>query len=64
MRVSEVLGLTWRHLDFERGLFLVRQRYHRGDLDVTKTEDSSRDRPIGHLAEELARMYPGEGTGR
>lgn len=50
----------WRHIDFERGVVCVRQRYYRGDLDVAKTERASRDVPLGTLADELRKRYPGE----
>jgi integrase len=36
LRVSEILGLQEKHLDFERGLILVRQRFYRGDIDEPK----------------------------
>ena len=36
LRISEALGLTWRHIDFARSLILVRQRFYRGDLGETK----------------------------
>ena len=61
LRISEVLGLTWRHIDFARGLILVRQRFYRGDLGETKTPRSRRDVPMGDLDVRLAEMYPGAG---
>lgn len=61
LRVSEALGLQWKHIDFVRGLILVRQRFYRGDLDMTKTRRSRRDVPMGDLAPELAHRYPGAG---
>ena len=36
LRISEILGLQERHLDFERGAIVVRQRFYRGDLDIAK----------------------------
>jgi integrase len=59
LRISEVLGLCWRHVDFGRGLLLIRQRYYRGDVDVPKSEKSVRDIPFGDLAELLRALYPG-----
>lgn len=53
LRISEILGLKWKHLDLDRGVVRVRQRYYRGDLDVTKTDGSSRDVPLGDLVGEL-----------
>lgn len=62
LRISEALGLEWRHVDFARGVVMVRQRYYRGDLDVTKSERSMRDVPLGHLAAQLRRLWPGESS--
>jgi integrase len=65
LRISEVMGLCWKHVDFERGMFLVRQRYWRGDVDRTKTLGSDRDVPFGHLRTLLTQLYPGpEGAER
>jgi integrase len=61
LRISEILGLTWRHIDFVRGLILVRQRFYRGDIGECKTERSVRDVPMGDLAITLAALYPGSG---
>jgi integrase len=58
LRISEILGLRWKHIDFNAGIVRVRQRYYRGDLDQTKTEGSERDVPLGGLAEELRRLRP------
>jgi integrase len=63
MRISEVMGLCWKHVDFGRGMLLVRQRYYRGDLDVTKNEKSIRDIPFGDLAGLLRALYPGPHAG-
>jgi integrase len=60
LRVSEMLGLQEKHLDLERGLILVRQRYWRGDLDVTKGEKSNRDVPMGYLADQLKKICTGD----
>lgn len=59
LRISEVLGLCWKHIDFDRNMLLIRQRYYRGDLDRTKTEKSDRDIPFGYLGELLRKLYPG-----
>ena len=61
LRISEVLGLSWQHIDFERGLILVRQRFYRGDLDQCKTRRAVRDVPMGDLATSLAALHPGPG---
>lgn len=60
LRISEVLGLQWRHVDLDRGIFHIEQRYYRGNVDETKTERSRRRVPIGdHIAAELRQMTPG-----
>ncbi len=61
LRISEVLGLQWKHVDWERGLLLVRQRYYRGDLDEPKTRKAKRDVPLGYLVERLRKIWPGHG---
>jgi integrase len=55
-RISEVLGLQWKHVDFTRGVLMIRQRFYRGDLDVAKSQKSIRDLPLGYLAEDLKLM--------
>jgi integrase len=59
LRISEVLGLQWKHIDFNAGASLVRQRWYRGDLDVVKSQKAVRDVPMGLLAKDLAAMFPG-----
>jgi len=54
----------WEHIDFVRGLILVRQRFYRGDLDTVKTERAQRDVPMGEIALALAARYPGAGHER
>lgn len=58
LRISEVLGLQWKHIDFARGVILVRQRYYRGDLDGTKSQRATRDVPMGDLTATLADLCP------
>jgi integrase len=53
LRISEVMGLQWKHLDLGAGVLSVRQRYWRGDVDSPKTQGSTRDIPMGYLAQEL-----------
>jgi integrase len=53
LRISEVLGLQWKHVDFKRGVLMIRQRYHRGDLDEPKSRRATRDVPMGNLAQDL-----------
>ena len=59
LRISEVLGLQWRHLDFTKGKIMVRQRYYRGNLDVPKSQKVVRDVPMGELSRLLTERNPG-----
>jgi integrase len=59
LRISEILGLAWKHLDTERGILQIRQRYHRGDLDRPKNDRSIRDVPLGHLVDSFRQMKRG-----
>jgi integrase len=61
LRISEVLGLQWKHVDFARGCLMVRQRFYRGDIDEVKTKRAKRDVALGYLVDALARRYPGSG---
>ena len=61
LRISEALGLQWKHVDWDRGVVMVRQRFFRGDLDVPKTRKATRDLPLGQLVERLRAIYPGAG---
>jgi integrase len=60
LRVSEVLGLQEKHLDFEKGLINVKQRFYRGDLDVAKNEAAERELPMGYLAPDLKSLCTGD----
>jgi integrase len=53
LRISEVLGLQWKHI--EDGIVHVRQRVHRGNLDTVKSARARRDVPLGMLAPILER---------
>lgn len=64
LRISEVMGLEWRHIDLARGVVMVRQRFYRGDLDLPKSERAVRDVPLGSLAQALASLYPGASASR
>lgn len=59
LRISEVMGLCWKHVDFGRRVLLIRQRYYRGDLDMVKSPKSVRDIPFGDLEPILRSKYPG-----
>ncbi len=60
LRISEVLGLQEKHIDFDAGTIRVAQRFHRGDLDVTKNRQAERVVPMGHLAEDLKLLCLGD----
>lgn len=60
LRVSEMLGLQEKHFDFDARVIHIVQRYWRGDLDVTKGEKSTRDVPLGNLADEFKRSMSGD----
>jgi integrase len=60
LRVSEILGLQEKHLNFDAGEIQVRQRFYRGDLDVAKNEKAVRDVPMGYLSEDLKRLCHGD----
>jgi integrase len=46
MRVSELLGLQWPDIDFERRLFHVRRTFYRGSFGLPKTQASERVVPM------------------
>ena len=48
-RISEVLGLTRKHLDLQKGILHIQQRHCRGDIDVPKTKNSRRILTLGAL---------------
>lgn len=48
-RISEVLGLTLKHLDLQKGTLHIQQRHCRGDVDVPKTRNSQRVLTLGAL---------------
>jgi integrase len=60
MRVSEIIGLKWKHMDLDRGIVRVEERYYRGDTDAPKTEGSKRELPLGKLGEALRKHQPAD----
>ncbi len=50
-RISEILGLQWKHVDLETGVITIEQRNWRGDIAEPKTGRSHRPLALGHLAE-------------
>ena len=63
LRISEVLGLRWKDIDFEEKSLSVRRRWYRGDLseeDETKTEASSATMRLSDpLLVEFRQRFPG-----
>jgi len=43
VRSSEVHGLKWKHVDFERRQVLIRETYQNGRIEYTKNDGSQRD---------------------
>ena len=52
-RISEVLGLKWRHVNLEAGTIKIEQRVWHQDVGRPKSEDSKRILGIGDLVETL-----------
>jgi integrase len=48
-RISEVLGLNWKHVDFKAGTIKIEQRVWQQDVGRPKSEDSRRTLGIGEL---------------
>jgi integrase len=48
-RISEVLGLTWRHVNLDAGTISIEQRVWHQDVGRPKSEDSKRVLGIGNL---------------
>jgi integrase len=48
-RISEVLGLQWRHVSLDAGTIKIDQRVWHQDIDRPKSEDSRRPLGIGDL---------------
>lgn len=50
-RISEILGLQWRHLDLQNGVIHIVQRNWRGDIDDPKSKTSKRPLTLGYLVD-------------
>jgi integrase len=50
-RISEILGLTWRHVDLQTGIIRIVQRNWRGDIDDPKSKTSKRPLTLGYLVD-------------
>ncbi len=60
LRISELLGIQEKHLNFDKEIIEIRQRYWRGDLDDTKTERSKRDVPMASLVHDFEAICTGD----
>jgi integrase len=58
-RVSEVLGLQLRDVHVETQTVEICRRWHRGDVDFPKSENSKRIRQVGSLVADLAQLGSG-----
>jgi integrase len=52
-RISEVLGLTWRHVNLDAGTIKIAQRVWHQEVDRPKSEGSKRHLGLGDLVERL-----------
>lgn len=50
-RISEILGLKWRHVDLQSGVLRIAQRNWRGDIDYPKSKTSKRPLTLGYLGD-------------
>jgi integrase len=50
-RISEMLGLKWRHVDLQSGVLRIEQRNWRGDIDDPKSKTSKRPLTLGYLVD-------------
>jgi integrase len=60
LRISEVLGIKEKNLDFEAGVISVEQRVVRGNLDDLKNRKAARRVPMGYLAADLKALCLGD----
>ena len=49
LRSAEAHGLKWKHIDFVRGLILVRETFYAGRTESTKTDGSRRDLEVSNV---------------
>jgi integrase len=60
VRISEILGLTWRHVDLETGVIHIVQRNWRADIDDPKSKTSKRPLTLGYLVERYRAKAPAD----
>jgi len=51
VRISEIRGLTWRHVDLQTGVIQIVQRNWRGDIDDPKSKTSKRPLTLRYLVD-------------
>jgi integrase len=51
VRISEILGLTWRYVNLEDGVIQIVRRNWRGDIDDPKSKRSKRPLTLGDLTD-------------
>jgi integrase len=51
VRISEILGLIWLHVDLQDGIIHIVQRNWRGDIDDPKSKTSKRPLTLGYLVD-------------
>jgi integrase len=61
-RISEVLGLQWKHVDLDAGTIKIEQRVWHQDIDRPKSEDSRRTLGIGDLVPRFAAKAAEDGA--
>ncbi|MGO9239516.1 MAG: tyrosine-type recombinase/integrase [Bryobacteraceae bacterium] len=61
-RISEVLGLKWKHLNLDAATIKIEQRVWHQDVGRPKSEDSRRTLGIGNLAERFRAKAAVEGA--
>src|SRR5439155_1117924 len=59
-RISEVLGLQWKHIDLDAGTIKIEQRVWHQELGSPKSEGSCRVLGIGDLVERFRLLGPAE----
>jgi integrase len=61
MRISELFGLKWSDVDFERRLLRVRRTYYRGSFGLPKNQTSERVIPISPGLEHALQRHKTQG---
>ena len=62
-RISEVLGLQWKHVDVNTGTIRIEQRQWHQDIDEPKTDASKRLLAVGYLVGRYAARAAEKNTG-